>query len=236
MPMDPRLMRPKRREAGDPYWANVELLLHFDGADESQSFINSSPGNLAVTVEGDVAISTDESRFGGSSGLFVGDTLNYLGAACDLSSGPYTVEAWFFAGQDNSGDHYNVIGGGFQGFPERWVMDIGVFEGLITLRALGGSNSYGNSASDDYTPSTWVHVAWVNDATADTFSAYLNGERIALDTAFNPPNYSGGVQVGNNSDSSTNSPYYLDELRITKGVARYSGESFPVPAAPFPNG
>jgi hypothetical protein len=29
---------------------------------------------------------------------------------------------------------------------------------------------------------------------------------------------------------------YIDELRVTKGVARYTGESFPVPTAPFPNG
>jgi hypothetical protein len=237
MPMDPRLMRPKRRAAGDPYWANVELLLHFDGP----SFVDSSSNDLAITTNGSPTISTAQSKFGGASGLF-GPVSNYLNAPGDLSSGSYTIEAWFYAAQDHSGDLYAVLSGGSGGsrqYPNRWSFELGVGEGSITMRAAGTNNDPIAEHSGDYTLSTWVHVAWVHDDAAETLSFYLGGERIAIESySFNPIDY-GDLLVGQGSsgvNGFNGEAYYLDELRITKGVARYSGESFPVPTAPFPNG
>jgi hypothetical protein len=219
--------------SGDPFFSSVLLLLHFDGADGSQSFIDSSPSNLTVAVEGGVEISTGQAKFGGSSGLF-GANYSYLNVTGNLSSGSYTVETWFFAGQGNSGDHYNVVGGGFHNYPNRWALDIGIAEGAISLRTLGGSNDPLLEYSGDYTLSTWAHVAWVNNVTANTLSVYLDGERIGQDVAFNPTNHVGGIQVGGNSGAFNAATYYLDELRIS-AVARYSGTSFSPPTAPFLN-
>jgi len=223
-----------RRIASDPFFSNVALLLHFDGADQSTSFDDSSSSNLTVTVDGSVEISTDQSKFGGSSGLFGGGSSNYLGASVNLSSGSYTVETWFFADQDQAGDYYNVVGGGYHNFPNRWALDIGVAEGAIGLRTLGTSNDPLLEYSGDYTLSTWAHVAFVNDVTANTFSVYLDGERIGQDVAFNPVNYSGGIQIGGNSTASFDELYYMDDLRIST-VARYSGTSFTPPTAAFPD-
>ena len=84
---------------GDEYYNSCSLLLHFSGSNGSTTFIDNSPNNLTVTSNNGVAISTVQSKFGGTSGLFDG-TNDYLSiadtAAFRLGSVAYTIEAWIY--------------------------------------------------------------------------------------------------------------------------------------------
>lgn len=51
----------------------VKLWLEFDGANNSQTFIDSNTSAKTVTTNGQAFISTTQSKFGGSSGWFIGD-------------------------------------------------------------------------------------------------------------------------------------------------------------------
>jgi hypothetical protein len=56
----------------DPYFSNVSLLLHGDGANGSTTIVDSSPSPKTVTAVGNAQISTAQSKFGGSSLAFDG--------------------------------------------------------------------------------------------------------------------------------------------------------------------
>ncbi len=236
MPMDPRLMRPKRRAAGDPYWANVELLMNFDGP----SFMDSSPDDLAITTNGSPAISTAQSKFGGASGLFGRD--DYLtgpaqSEALDFSATPGTVECWLFLTEAVGTNNVLFLVG-----PEGRSGTTGLALGLV---GRDGDNTYAFvsytttgptlSESSPITLNAWHHIAWVIDGSA--LRIYLDGARIEQVTLTGSQEGS-GVVIGNDSPGMPILPsaYYLDELRITKGVARYAGASYTLPAAAFPNG
>jgi hypothetical protein len=207
--------------SADRDFSNVVLLLNLDGADAGTNFTDLSPSAGQFTRYGDLRTSAAQFKFGTASGLF-GGSGSYLdgGPAIDLSAGSYTVETWFYAAQDAVGDNYNILGGGGQSFPNRWVLDCGVGGGNISPRVITPSNSVVQSYSVAYTLGTWVHIAWVNDAATNTFSVYVNGVRIGQGTAISLTDY-GSVQVGKTSGSFSPNPYYLDDLRVTRGVLRY---------------
>jgi len=73
----------------------------------------------------------------------------------------------------------------------------------------------------------------------NTISQYKNG---VLESSGTIPNGSAfgsanGLWLGRVGDNPTWPGFYgyMDEIRVTKGIARYSGSSFPVPTEEFPN-
>ena len=82
----------------DPNFADVSLLLHGDGANNSTTFTDSSSNNFTLSRVGDVKISTTESKFGGSS-IFFDGTGDYLTLANNSDfnfPNDFTVEAWVY--------------------------------------------------------------------------------------------------------------------------------------------
>jgi hypothetical protein len=231
MPMDPRLMRPKRRAAGDPYWANVALLLHFDGP----SFVDSSSNNLTVTANG-VTQTTAQSKFGGKSGHFEGSESLAVPAGSDFAygTGDFTIEAWIYRtstsgdttvfSQTESGTNYVLFGVN----SSSKVVFIGTDS--------GGGDAIEGPAGNLVAANTWHHVAVVR-ASGDV-TVYCDGVGgTATENTMDFDDTTWVPTVGSYTHSSDDSFVgYIDELRVTKGVARYTGESFPVPTAPFPNG
>ena len=82
----------------DPNFANVSLLLHGDGANNSTTFTDSSSNNFTLSRVGDVKISTTQSKFGGSSIFFdgAGDYLTLANNSVFTFPSSFTVEAWVF--------------------------------------------------------------------------------------------------------------------------------------------
>ena len=89
----------KESVAADPYYNNVSLLLHGDGANGSTTIVDSSPTPKTVTAFGDAQISTAQSKFGGSSLAFDGSG-DYVGIADSadftFGSGNFTIEFWVY--------------------------------------------------------------------------------------------------------------------------------------------
>jgi hypothetical protein len=80
----------------------------------------------------------------------------------------------------------------------------------------------------------WQHVC--ADFDGAKYRLYLNGAMVASSTTlvsiFNPAK---PLAVGANSDNAFIFSGNIDELRLTKGMARYASDSgFTVPAAAFP--
>ena len=83
----------------DPYFNNVVLLLHMNGANSGTTFTDSSSFARTVTTYGDAKTSTTQSKFNGSSGLFDGTTDRLsVPASSDfnMGSGDFTIETWIY--------------------------------------------------------------------------------------------------------------------------------------------
>jgi len=221
----------------DPYWDKVGLLLHFDGADGSTTFTDSSSYGHTMTRSGSPTIVTAQSKFGGSSGWFPGGgasiyapdfTYSITAVAHNLA----TVE--FFV-------RFNDLG------TRRWICGTDDPGGSGVERVLAVSKTAANnievssrSAGSAITSSTtvttgqWYHVAYVLNGITQTL--FVDGVNVASSASdltgyVAPLRYNIG-RLGSFTGSSFVG--WLDEFRVTLGVARYT-DDFTVPASAYPD-
>jgi len=216
----------------DPYWANVSLLLVGNGVNGTTTNIkDSSSNNLTTTVNGSVVISTAQSKFStGSSVYFPGAGGDYLQTASNsvlvFGTGNFTLEAWVYTPSSNTTyaiTDSRISGVGF------WFGTDGTNSPLSVYLA-GGLLLSGGSVSAN----SWHYV--VVCRTGTTINLYIDGTRVATTT--NSTDFtSTRTNIGRHwSSTSYNWNGYIYDLRITKGVARYSGSTMTVPTAPLPIG
>jgi hypothetical protein len=215
----------------DPVFNNVSLLLHGNGTNGSTVITDSSPTPKTVTAVGNAQISTAQSKFGGTSIAFDG-TGDYLttpdNSAWDIA-GDYTIDFWMrIPAQSTASFTLGLLGtnsmGGSSGFA------IGHYLGNVAVR-LNGTATVSSSAP--LLINTWQHIAVV--LSGASLKGYLNGSEI-LSGSSAATNTSSALIIGNFSDLDSNRWFdgYIDDLRITKGIARYTA-NFSVPTAQFPD-
>jgi hypothetical protein len=212
--------------ATDPSFSSVSLLLHMNGSNNSTTFTDNSSNAFTVTVNGSPVISTAQSKFGGASGLFDGSANSRLtvpsSSAFDLSSGDFTIELWIYIST---------------------IKDCGLVakstnNWALRLRSNGGLawNANGSqliTGSATLSSGTWNHVAVVKSGSTTTL--YANGAADGTTTS-SPVNTTSVVTIGNNPSALTTQAFngHIDDLRITKGVARYTA-NFTPPIEAFPD-
>lgn len=219
----------------DPDFASVSLLLHMDGSNGSTTFTDSSGSPKTVTSDGGAAISTAQSKFGGSSVLFDGTNDNLIiGSSSDMTFGtePFVVEFWFYTTNNagNLSNYATFFSGGVGAVNLRYVSDYN----SLSVGVEGTSYDLSPGSSSLPIENSWNHIAVVRDAT--DLRLYLNGTR--LGTASAGKNYSAAItRIGRYEASALyHLDGYIDEFRVTKGTVRgYTGATIPVPTAPFPD-
>lgn len=204
----------------DPDFNSVSLLLHMNGSNGSTTFTDSSSAARTVTRYADAQISTTQSKFGGASGYFDGSG-DYLSLASDQAfvfNGDFTIEAWIYCSNLNSNK------GIFASSAERF--------GLIRVENfiywLGSSDISGSSILLSAT--TWHHV--VACRSGSTLRLFVDGAQAGSGASTQTPALNTWFVASNQSGEHFNG--YIDDLRVTKGVARYTS-AFTPPAAAFPD-
>ena len=216
---------------------SVSLLLHGDGTNGSTTITDSSPRAKTVTAVGSAQISTAQSKFGGASIAFDG-TGDYLETpnSTDFAfgAGNFTIEGWVWTGATATGTIacHRTAGGANN---TNWLIQTNVpTQGKIAFYASDGTTYQVNAmaSSTNINNSQWNHIAITRSGS--TFRLFINGSQEASASwSDSISSTSRVVQIGNdNANSFFNG--YIDDLRITKGVARYAS-NFSVPAAPFPD-
>jgi len=213
---------------------NTSLLLNFTNA----GIYDATSKNDLETV-GNAQISTAISaKWGSGSIRFNPGQTNPLiipnNQFFNLSSGDFTIEAWVYLSSNRT---YNFIiskGGG--GTTREWGVNVGPTD----LRFYWSTNG---SASGDSTVSgsaslptgTWMYIAVTRSG--NSIRLFKDGNQVGSTGTFTSM-YSGTdpVYVGRFMDF-TNISHdldgYLQDLRITKGYARYTS-NFTAPTAAFP--
>jgi hypothetical protein len=217
----------------DPYFSNVSLLLHGDGTNGSTTIVDSSSSPKTVTAVDNAQISTAQSKFGGASIAFDGNgdyIYSYSNADFQFGTGDFTIELWVrfsTIGDQLLLDTIKIGGPGARVNGFAWV-----------LQATGKLNVYSNNAfrgasTAALSANQWYHLAICRYN--GQWSYFINGTQDAtqftLATNITDNNFLCG-RVGDAAAYFVNG--YIDDLRITKGVARYTS-NFTPPTAPFPN-
>lgn len=233
----------QRLSKNDPYWDSVSLLLHMDGANASTTFTDSSKNALTATANGNAQISTAQSKFGGASGSFDGngDFLTLASSApLNLSSGNFTIECWVYhSSRPTAGNTQTIIDkdGVFVTSYPSYSITVNSSGSVIAILGNGAGLSPTSTTYTIGTVSlnTWSHIAVVKSGS--TITTYLNGTQGSTATQGVAITDGGkSLYVGFYSGAGAASYFngYIDDLRITKGVARYTA-NFTPPNAAFPD-
>lgn len=225
----------------DPYWYNVVLLMSFDGANGSTTFTDSSSYGTNGTSNNGAALSTANYEFAPSSFRSnVGPNCPYVSfsnANLNFGTGDLTVELWHYYNSSEAVGYGPFLDNGNQG--------IFLSYGSPTTNLLFYSNvatglSGTTGAAHGMTNGTWNFLTFVRSGS--TCYIFVNGNIIQTLTGVSgslSPNGSGYNGTINTYSLTLGQNYwvggYIDEMRITKGVARYTS-NFTPPTAPFPVG
>jgi len=210
---------------GDVYYPQTSLLMHFNGTNGSTTMTDNSKNNLTATATNGTAISTAQSRLGGSSVFFDG-TNDYLTVTNSgmFGSGNWTIEFWVYApaGQTDKSiieARNSAAGvGTTTGFTITMVSatEIRVWSGSELIKS---TVSYVNQ---------WVNICLVKNGSTTTM--YINGTNSGTTTSLGTmSDTSFIIGAGYYGSVSLNAfgNFYMDELRITTGIARYTSNFTP---------
>jgi hypothetical protein len=232
----PVLSRHRGNPGPDPYIANVALLLHLDGTTGSTSFIDSSVNHLQFTSGGNASMSETQSKWGPSS-LLVNGSGQYITtpntSVLDIPSGTSaTIEAWVYVtGNDSTNRARGVVSKRQPGGDVGWSCAL-TPNGppRIFFYSSTGTNITGSIVMS---LNSWHFIVWVMNGSQ--LRMYVDG---ALDTVVNGSSFGSNpyqLFIGSDRADVEFMNGYIDEVRITNGVARYTGNTCPVPTGPFPS-
>jgi len=210
----------------DEDFADVSLLLKGEGTNGSTTILDSSSNNLSVTVLGNPSISTAvNTPFGTGDGVLrwpsggSGNRIEIQYNSDFLFDQDLTVEAWFYPTNTTNNTQELVTVGSFT-------------DGLVVrIKSPFNDDIYLKGKAFVITASVtfnaWNHVALVRSGSIG--KVYVNGVFTgSQQTVTGTVNSAQGIVTVGKSYFG-----YISNLRITKGVARYT-ENFDVPTAPFP--
>lgn len=230
----------------DPYYANVSLLLHSDGTNGSTTFTDNSPSPKTVTAFADAQISTSVFKYGTGSAKFDGNG-DYLStpSSTEFDLGDtYTVEFWVNPNSVTGGWTGWLHRGYYSTFDQSWTgltFSVRVLDSTIYTYLYGTSAATQQviqTASAVIVAGSWQFYTLVRTGT--TAKVYINGVEKGSMVGVNTPAAStiplviGDWSFYNGGPAHAWYNGYIDDIRITKGVARYTS-NFTPPTAPFPN-
>lgn len=220
----------------DAYWSNVVLNMRMEGANDGIVFIDDK--GKTVTPSGNAKTSTTQFKYGASSlnlSTF-GDKLA-LAASSDFDFGTsdFTWECWIYRTAVNDVTYADAL----------WCSQVAPIGLAVAINSTGqigicadSSNGGewdihigadpGNPYGSTLIPlNTWTHVAVTRNGS--TWRGFVNGVQDQTFTSSasisNAPN---GYFIGHWHDGWVRTFFgYIEDLRITKGVARYTSNFTP---------
>jgi hypothetical protein len=218
--------------------AYTVALLHMDGDDAGTTFTDSNFGGSAHTwtAAGNAQTDTAEKKFGASSGLFdgTGDAISTPAHAdFNFSTGNWTLDLWFNRNGGNGTARTMFLSEttGFVKSVKILLSSGNAAQVIANYPNLGDRTITGTTT---FTATGWHHVEVVRNG--DTMTLYVDGVSegtpITGLTGEAVRNPTGPTWVG--AGAGGGSDYWngwLDEVRVSKGIARHTANFTPPSAA-----
>lgn len=204
--------------------SGTSLLLNFTNAG---IFDNAAENDLETV--GNAQISTSVKKYGTGSIAFdgTGDWL-LVPDEVNLRMGTdnFTVEAWVYLSA--TGSARGLVGKGTS--TTGWLLSTNSSDQVVFTY---GSTTLTSSSA--LSANTWTHVAVVREGTGtNQTKIYIGGSLVATGTVATDFNQTNPMYIGADRTGGSALNGYIDDLRITKGFARYTA-AFTPPTAAFPD-
>ena len=210
-----------------PSIGNTSLLL----SGINGQIFGSTMTNNFVTVS-NAQVSTSIYKYGTGS-IFFNGTTDYLTAPSSplfaFGTGAWTVEAWVYV---TTLQEILIFDTRTSGSTAGVGLRIEPTTGKLTYSGSANNSLTGTGSTNGISANIWTHIAWVYDGV--TLTGYINGQISGSATpSFNITQNNCVIgRVG--FASSGFMAGYIDEFRITNGIARYTA-NFTAPTSQFPS-
>ena len=210
----------------------VSLYLPFDSdVNDDSSFSHT------VTASGSATISSTQAKFGGNS-LSLNGTNQYLTVpndnVFDFGSEDFTIEMWIYMTSNagsSAGDRHALVARRASSSNRSFHVGIQLDSGQQKLQFSHSTSGSGGSQTNydtDIQLNTWTHLAIVRSGSS--VFAFVDGVKNGTSHSIGTDTIYGGTSdltIGYRAESSQYFPGYIDDLRITKGTARYTKSFIP---------
>jgi hypothetical protein len=204
---------------------NTSLLL---SATNAGIFDSTVKGNWET--EGTAQLSTSVKKFGTASLYFDGSSTSRLFTPYSINhvfgSGNFTIEYWCYPTLVTSATRRHIS---MEEANHTFIIRQNGTLMQIVFR-FGSSTVVSANASVNFTLNTWQHVALVRNG--NSFVLYKDGVSVASLTNSGSINQTTAAILVGGSVGNESFQGYMDEVRITKGIARYTA-NFTPPTEPF---
>jgi hypothetical protein len=215
------------------------LLLNFQDAG-----IYDRTGNHNIDTVGTAQIDTSVVKYGTGSIEFDGNSDYLLGSENPADvlaiTNAFTAECWFYqtaTAGTGSGLHALIGHWNNNTGNKAFVMGISSTSMILYVSNDGSTNNISGATGGTVSNNVWNHAALTWDGT--NYRVFLNGTAVITQANSSPPYASNEViQIGISKSGSGGSfamyyQGYMDDIRITNGVARYTS-TFTPPTAALP--
>lgn len=228
-------------EVGDSNIDNVYLLLNGGTANTAQNdFRDYSKNNRILNIYGNTQVSTSIKKMGAGSIYFDGSGDYIQSTITDWSPGvnnePFTIEMWTYSLNITSTRVFISKNGGANSWNTNNGLNFNFYytsagQLIFGFNRNGTENPIVNTVA--LSASQWYHLAVVYDGSVT--SVFVNGIKqtnTSSNSYYNLPSTNNILEIGGQISGTYPFYGYIDELRITKGVARYNSNFIPH-TAPF---
>lgn len=206
--------------------ANTSALLNFTNA----GIFDQTAKNVIETV-GDAKVSTAQFKYGSASMAFDG-TGDYLvipqNQLFTLGSADFTAEAWVYLTSSSASTIFWIEGSAVAGGYAALRVGVDAEKVYLLMSTSGSAWAIQSGLLGSSIKNQWAHVAVTRSGTS--VRVFVNGTQLGttytvsgalMDGSFN---WIGALSTGSLSEAWTG---YMDDIRITRGYARYTANFTP---------
>jgi PKD repeat protein len=218
----------------DPSYASVVLLaVNDNAANGSTTFVDQSPVARTLTAVGNIAYSNAAAPTGMTTSAVADGTGDYLSsvnsADFNFGNGNFTIEFMY---------NFSVVGTQCwiakdnttqRSWQFTWVNGIG----FQFLYVVGGGVTLYRPGNPAVSAGNWYHIAAVRNGTS--LVVYFNGSAVGVANNIGTQSLDAVTAIQTTGSTGAPGTYIngnISNVRVTKGVARYTG-NFTPPSLPF---
>ena len=212
-----------------------QVIDNYEDATGVVAYLDSSDSRHVVTVNGSASVSTIQKKFGTDSLYFLGGTSDSVTipshADLGMGSGDFTIEFWMYRTGTGGSDNNDIVFDGRTGATSVHTPTIyldGSASHSLRYFSNGGLRITGTTA---IALNTWFHVAIVRSS--NSIKLYLNGTQEGATYSDSNTFVATPITIGHYGAHGSLYGYqgYIDEVRMSKGIARWTANFTPPTAA-----
>jgi len=210
----------------------TKLLLHGDGQDAATSFTDDGNTGHTITTHGNAQVDTDIAPVFGTGSILFDGTGDYVSAPnhadWNFSTGAFTIDFWVKV------DALSSTHGLFSQYDDddNKIACYLAINNILWFRINSTTEivALGADISSVMTANTWHHIAIVRGwgGNANDWALCVDGAAVDTDTqSGTAPDLDGTFNIGFDDFSDYYLTGWIDEFRVSKGVARWTADFSP---------